>query len=129
MYRLKENEQVNPKTIEDAKNYKILANRDSMDDVWLRYSGFAKLETPTDVSTAIKMFFSKRADMIAFDDAVLKDEFKKAGYDDSGIEKVISLFNTPPYMALSLSTPDEILEKLRTAYDELLKENKIKLVN
>ncbi len=42
---------------------------------------------------------------------------------------MLPLFKTPPYMALSLSTSDDILKKLQKAYDALMKENIIKSVN
>ena len=129
LYRLKKNEQINPQTIEDAKNSTVVANLNSMDHVWLEHQGFAKLETPATVESAIRMFFNERVDMIAFDDAVIQDEFKNFGFDYAEVVQVMPLFETPPYMALSLSTSDEILEKMQKAYDELLEEQKINLVN
>ena len=129
LYRLKKNSHINPTNIEEAKKYTIGANDNSMDHIWLKFNGFTNLNTPSKVEHTIKMFFKDRFDMIAFDDSVLAAEFKNLGHDFSEVVQVLPLFKTPPYMALSLSTSDKILEKIQKAYDILLKENKIKLVN
>lgn len=129
LYRLKSKPQVNPASVEEAKNYSIVANQDSMDHLWLQSSGFTKVSTPPKVENAVRMFFGGRVDMIAFDDAVIQQEFTKFGFDPADAVRVMPLFTTPPYMALSLATPDEVLHKLQKAYDELMREGKIKLVN
>ncbi len=126
LYRLKKNTHINPKTIKEARQYSIVVNKDSMDHLWLKHEGFTKLELPPKVENSINMFFHGRADMIAFDQAVMKEEFSKLGYNVNEVVRIMPLFKTPPYMALSLSTSDTILKKLQTAYDQLLKEKKIK---
>lgn len=129
LYRLKKNKHINPITIEEAKKYRIGANKNSMDHLWLEHNGFTILDTPPKVGQTIKMFFAGRFDMIAFDDAVMEAEFKNFGFDHTEADHVLPLFKTPPYMALSLSTSDDILKKLQKAYDALMKENIIKSVN
>lgn len=130
LYRLKDKESVNPKTVEEARAFSIVANNDSMDHTWLKDNGFTKLQTPAKVELSLRMFFSgERVDLIAFDDSVIDEEFKKFGFDKSKVVKVLPLFKTPPYMAVSLSTSDELLARLQKAYDELLAGKKIALVN
>ena len=129
LYRLKKSTQINPKNVEEAKALKVVANKDSMDHVWLEFNGFKQIHTPPQVEHAIRMIFAGRVDMIAFDDAVIKDEFKNFGFDANEVIQVMPLFKTPPYMAVSLTTSDEILQKLQKAYDELAGEGKIQLVN
>jgi len=129
LYRLKKNRHINPRTMNEAKKYSIVVNKDSMDHLWLKHEGFNNLELPPKVENSIHMFFHGRVDMIAFDTSVMKEEFSKLGYNVNDVVQVIPLFRTPPYMALSLSTSDKILKKLQAAYDQLLKEKKIKPVN
>lgn len=130
LYRLKSKEEVDPKTIEEAKAFSVVANNDSMDHIWLKDNGFTKLQTPSRVELSLKVFFSgERVDLIAFDDSVMEEEFKKFGYDRSKVVKVLSLFKTPPYMAVSLSTSDEMVTRLQNAYDDLISAKKIALVN
>lgn len=81
LYRLKKNKHINPKTIEEARAYKIVANLNSMDHLWLENQGFKNLQTPAKVKNAIWIFFYPRVDMIAFDSSVIKDEFKNFGFD------------------------------------------------
>jgi polar amino acid transport system substrate-binding protein len=130
LYRLKSQESIAPKTIDEAKKYRVVANLDSMDHQWLAANGFSLLETPPKVENSVKMFFKgDRVDLIAFDDSVIEEEFKKFGFDPGDVVKVLPLFKTPPYMAVSLGTSDIVLTRLQKAYDELLKARKIKLVN
>jgi polar amino acid transport system substrate-binding protein len=129
LYRLKKNVHINATTIEQAKKYTIGTSNNTMDHIWLKGEGFTKLQTPARVEQAIKMFFNGRSEMIAFDDSVIVEEFNSLGFDQNDVVRVMPLIKTPPYMALSHSTSDDILEKLQKAYDILLTENKIELVN
>jgi len=129
LYRLKKNKHINPTTIEHAKRYIIGTSINSMHHIWLKNEGFSKLETPARIEHCIKMFFMGRSEMIAINDSVIKEEFNNLGFDHNDVERVMPLFSSSPYMALSISTPNDIHDKLKKAYNELLKGNKIKLVN
>lgn len=129
LYRLRAREDIKIDNLEAAKQFVIATNSNSMDHIWLQHHEFPNLETPSRVEHAVKMFFHGRTDLIAFDSAVLKDEFTRLGFDPAEVVEVMPLFNTPPYMAVSTGTPDAIVERLQTAYDELLKENAFELVN
>ena len=100
-----------------------------MDDVWLKFQGFKNTEHPSTVASTISQFFNGRVDMIAFDSSTMGEEFKNAGKDTNQVEKVMDLFQTPPYMAISLQTSDELLQKVENSYNELIKKGEIKLVN
>lgn len=129
LYRLKSKPQVMANNLEEAKQLLISTNRDSMDHLWLTNNGFTQLETPSKVSSAIHMFFNHRVDAIAFDNTVMESEFEKNGYQVEEVEPILQLFTTPPYMAVSPSTSDEIVKKIQKSYDELMEQNAIKLVN
>ena len=129
LYRLTAKSKINPKALQDVKKYQLAANENSMDHLWLKYNGFDNVSTPPQVENTIRMLFAGRIDMIPFDDSVIESEFTHFGFKTADVVKVLPLFKTPPYMALSLNTPDSILIKLQKAYDELLKSHKIKLVN
>ncbi len=128
LYRLKNNTKIAPKTLDEAKHFRIVTNKDSMDELWLTANGFNNLERPSRVEIAIKMFFGKRADLIAFSEVTMKDEFIKLGFKVEDAEMVLPLFKVLPFMALSLSTNDDVVKKIQKAYDDLLKEKKITLV-
>lgn len=113
LYKLKTNNKIHISSIEEAKKYNITTNKDSMDENWLTFKNFKNLQITSRVDKAIKLFESKRADLIAFDDVVMNAEFKSAGVNPDIAEKVIELFKTPPYLAFSLTTPHEVVEKFR----------------
>lgn len=115
LYRIKGNTKVNPKNIEEAKKFSIVTNRDSMDDVWLTFNNFTKLEKPANVTDSINMILGKRAELLSFDEVTLEAELKAAGHTPEELEHVLTLFETPPYLAASLKTSDKILKKIRAA--------------
>jgi len=127
LYRLKSQKNVHIETIADAKKYYIITNLNSMDHIWLKENGFTKLQIPSAVENALKMIFGKRAPLIAFDSTVMQKECQNAGYDPGDLVKVIQLFKTPPYMALSKQTSDKIFQQLKNSYDQLNKSHKINL--
>ena len=129
LYRLKRNTHIAPRNLDEAKAYRILANQDSMDHLWLKSKNFPHLETPPTVENAIMMFFKGRADLIAFDSSVMKEEFTKFGFSVDDVVPAMPLFQTPPYMAVSPSTSDAVLLKLQKAFDGLKAEGQIEPVN
>ncbi len=129
LYRLKKNPHVNPTDLGQARQYQVITSTDSMDHLWLRYNGFTLLHAPGTVEQMIKMFHKNRADMIAIESISMADEFNHYGFDASQVVPVMPLFTAPPYIAVSLSTSDEMVEKLRKAYDTLLLAHKITLIN
>jgi polar amino acid transport system substrate-binding protein len=125
LYKLKGKGNISSLTLEEAKRYSIGTNNESMDHIWLKNNGFPTLYYPSKVEQVIRMFFSERFDFIAFSSATLDDEFLSAGFDSRSAISVLKLFETTPHMAVSLSTSDEVLEKLQQSYDALLRENLI----
>jgi len=129
LYRLKSEKKVHVRTLADAKKYYIITNFNSMDHIWLKENGFTKLQISSAVEKAVKMIFGRRAKFIAFDSSVMEKECLNAGFAPGDLEKVLPLFKTPPYVALSNQTSDKILNKLSKSYKQLYKERKINLVN
>lgn len=115
LYRIKGNSKVNPKTVEEAKKFSIVTNIDSMDDVWLTFNNFTKLEKPATVTDSFNMIFGKRTELLSFDEVTLEAELKAAGHTTDELEHVLTLFETPPYLAVSLKTSDKILKKIKAA--------------
>ncbi len=129
LYRLKGNQNAMPQTIEEAKQFLIVANANSMDHLWLADKGFHNLMTPRTLEQSVKMFVKGRAPLIAIDDHSIMSEFSDILHERDMFVKVMPLFSAPPFMALSNATDDSILLKLQRAYDALLAEGQIDLVN
>ena len=100
-----------------------------MDHIWLEANGFKNLDISQQVVSCIKKIFAGRAPLLIFNSSNIDEEFANAGFDAKDVEIVLQLFQTPPYMALSLSTDNEILIKIQNSYDELLAEGKILLID
>lgn len=129
LYRLKTTLDTMPTTLEEAKNFVIVTNANSMDHLWLSDNGFDKLLTPRTLEQTVDMFIKGKAPLIAIDDNSIIAEFSEVIEQRSKFVKVLPLFNAPPFMALSNSTDDATLIKLQKAYDALLAEGEIELVN
>lgn len=129
LYRLKTNPHINPLSLEQARDYQVVTNRDTMDHLWLQSHDFKRLQTSSTIEHIVRMFFKGRGDMLAFNDRTLEAEFGHFGFDPKAVVPVMPLFKTPPYMAVSLGTSDLLVEKLQHAYDVLMQENKIQLVD
>lgn len=129
LFRLKSNTSPMPTTLQQAKAYPVVSNINSMDHLWLVHNGFTKVQTPILLEQSIKMFFRKRVPLIAIDESSMSVEFAHVGMDTSKVVKVMTLFSAKPYLAASLGTDDKIIKKLQRAYDELLREKLIELVN
>jgi polar amino acid transport system substrate-binding protein len=129
LYRLQKNSHINPVTIEAAKQYQIVTNIDSMDHLWLKENGFNKLLVPPAIEQGLRMFYKGRGDMMAFDNISMYPESKNVGQDSTRLVEVMPLFKTPPYIAMSLVTSSKLIEKITQAYDALVLEGKIKMIN
>ncbi len=131
LYKLRSNKELRLRTLKEAKEFNgnILTNVNSMDHIWLEANGFNNLDISQKVVSSIKKFFAGRAPLIIFNNNNLDEEFASAGFDARDAELVFPLFQTPPYMALSHSTDNEILKKIQNSYDELLAEGKILLID
>lgn len=127
LYRLKGKDKIVLNSIDDAKEYMIVTNRDSMDHLWFESNGFTKLYLTPTIERTIHLFLRGRVDFISFDNRSIKHEFENLGLDPGQAVLVLPVFQMPYYMALSPSTSDIILETLQKAYDELLAERRITL--
>lgn len=66
---------------------------------------------------------------MAFDNISMYPESKNVGQDSTRLVEVMPLFKTPPYIAMSLVTSSKLIEKITQAYDALVLEGKIKMIN
>jgi len=131
LYKLRKNTNIRFRTLKEAREFegKILTNLNSMDHLWLEANKFKNLDVASRVEDSIKKLYGGRAPLIIFNNANIDEEFKSAGFDARELELVLPLFQTPPYMALSPSTDNRILEKIQKAYDALLKTGRLKLTD
>ncbi len=126
LYRLKKNDDITPTALGEAKKYKIGSKKNSAEHIWLMSQGVADVVTSVELEGNIKKLFNGEVDLIIGASNIITT-IKKAGFDSDEAVAVLPLFQTTPYMALSLSTSDEVLKKIQQSYDDLVKDNKIKI--
>ena len=129
LYKLKDRTDIVVSSLEDAKNYSIVTQRDSMIHHWLSNREFPKILLVGMRDYAVRTFINGRSDLLAFNERDTETELIYYGVDPGRVQKLLRLFDTPSYMALSTSTSDKVLLQLQNSFDELLKSKSIKLID
>jgi len=123
MYKLKGRPEVKASTLEDLKAYKLGGIRDGARTMYLKKEGLT-VEEATDDASNIKKLQSKRIDAFPIDEPNLVYLSEKNGVDFDSMERLLKLekMSGGLYMAFSLKTADETVEKCRAALDSMLKD-------
>ena len=130
LYKLSERKDIIINTLDDAKKYQIGVIRKSVYHQFLTKHGFLdNLQVVAKQGLNHKKLLTKRIDLWAEGESNLQAEIKGKIPNDSfcRFEKAFLLFSSPYYMAFSKSTPDEIVDKVKSAFDQLKNEAAIKL--
>ena len=129
LYKLAERKDIIINTLDDARKYQIGVIRRSMYHQFLTKHGFTNnLQIVAMQGVNHKKLLVKRIDLWAEGENNLHAEIKGKIPNDSfdRFEKAFLLFSHAYYMAFSKSTPDEIVDKVKNAFDQLKKEEAIK---
>lgn len=124
LYKLKERSELRLSSLEDAKQYKISVVRDSIVHEYLLKHGFApdkNIDVQANPDTCMKLLFAKRVDFLfgeEFENAV---EIKALGFAPDSLEEALRLseLNAEFYVAVSKQTPEETVQRLRQAFEEI----------
>ena len=117
-------------SIEDARQYKVGVERASYYYDFLVLNGFKKenIHIVTRPSQYMKMLIADRLPLILLDESRLSIEAEKVKLAPNSFEKALFAFNVTENMAFSKTTPLNLVEKVRNAYQELVREGKIRTV-
>lgn len=123
LYKLKSRPEINASSLEDLKPYKLGGIRDGARTMYLRKEGLAVEEANDDASN-IKKLQSRRIDAFPIDEPNLVYLSQKNGVDFDSMERLIKLekMSGGLYLAFSLNTADDIVEKCRTALNAMVKD-------
>jgi polar amino acid transport system substrate-binding protein len=88
LYRLRSNKELNPTTIEKARSYPIIAQRDSLDHLWLKSNGFKNIYLTPDVSQIVQLLLRGSRSLIVYSNIALPVEIKKQG---GSMEQVVAV--------------------------------------
>jgi len=125
IYKLKSNP-ITIKSIKDAKNYMVGTERGSYSHDLLVTNGLKKIYPVGTVEQLLQMLMLKRLTFFILDEERFLNEVEKLKLDPNLFEKALLAINVQEYMAFSKNTSPELVEKLRKAYQEIVKEGKIR---
>jgi len=114
-------------SLEQAKSYDIVMQRDSYNHDFLRLNQFndAKLFPVNKNDQIIQMLLAKRYPLILMTEEQLLDISEKKKIDLSLFEKALFAFEVKDYIAFNISTSPDLVKKVRNAYERLSAEGKI----
>jgi polar amino acid transport system substrate-binding protein len=114
---------------DDLKDYIIVVERASYTHDYLIDRGHDedKLVTVSRYSQIFKVLLHGRAQLFLLDDGAFKPEVLRSGFDPDLFQRSILAFTVTEYLATSLKTSDEMVEKIQLSYAELMKQGKIDL--
>lgn len=123
LYKLKNRPEIKANSLEDLKPYKLGGIRDGARTMYLRKEGLAIEEANNDASN-LKKLQSLRIDAFPIDEPNLVYLSQKHGVDFESMERLIKLekMSGGLYLAFSLNTADETVEKCRAALDTMVKD-------
>lgn len=134
LFKLKKRADITLQSLEDAKKYKIGVMKDSGNAQFLLSKGFEEgkqLEVTPMTSLNVSKLFAERIDLIASPEWWLLKEVTNRGFKAEDIEAafIFSQDRNPGlYMAFSKKTSDEIVNRVRTAFDQLKAEGLLEKV-
>lgn len=111
-------------SLEDAKGFKIGTTRNAAGHQFLLRRGFEDNKhvfAQDSNEQSVRLLFDERVDIESSVEWNFMYEAKKAGFSYNQIEKAWVLFENEGYIAFSLSTPDEVVEQVRSAFEEVKK--------
>ncbi|MGB0943287.1 MAG: substrate-binding periplasmic protein [Marinomonas sp.] len=129
LFKLSDSQKIKVSSLEEAKRYKIGVIKDSMGYLFLKNNGFSQAIVPvsTDQRLNLEHLLRGYVDLVAASDKSFTHITKQMGVDPDALTKAMTLFEFSPYMAFSLGTSQEIIDKVNKAYDELVEEGVIKV--
>lgn len=120
LFKLKANDKVKITNLEDAKSYVIGAQLGDVNYELLKSEGFKHIQAVPERSQTVKMLLRNRVDLVVGSYAILNEEFNKVGAEFELIEPLIPFKTSNPYMAISNQTSDELVNKIKAAYQRLV---------
>lgn len=128
LFKLKDREDIQVSKLEDARQFKVGAVKDSMGYLYLKKNFFASLvPVSTDQHVNLDHLLKGHVDLITASEKNFVYSAKQVGVDPDALSKVMTLFEFSPYMAFSLGTSQVIIDKVNRAYDELVEEGVIEV--
>lgn len=124
-YRLASRDDIQARTLEDVKNYRVGTSTESAVEDYLRESGFSKLQSVFAVSKLFKMMDRRRVDLFVSTEANIKAHEVAGRFPVGHYAPVFETMRAGTFMAFGPDVDVDVLERIREAYQALLAEGAI----
>lgn len=123
LYKLKGRPEIKANALADLKPYRLGGIREGVRTMYLKKEGLS-VEEATDDASNLKKLQSRRIDAFPIDAPNLVYLSERNGIDFDSMERLLKLekMSGGLYMAFSLKTPDETVDKCRAALDGMVKD-------
>lgn len=132
LYKMRSRKDIQVKTLEDAKKYRIGVVKDDLRAKYLIRHGFelgANLQEVANNGLNVKKLENDRIDLLPISFAALEGMCNTNKTDCTQYEAVFDLdIPVHLYMAFSLTTPDEVVERVRRSYAALRKSGDVRRI-
>lgn len=121
LYRLDERDDIVVDTLHDAGNYTIGVMRDDVRQQYLQGKGFKRLVVSAQWIDNFNKLLNRQVDMVPLTEDDAGSLCAQARFDCAGLRKILTLdeASTGLYMAYSLATPDDTVERTRAAFEKI----------
>lgn len=135
LYKLSQRKDINVKTLEDAKRYRLAVTRDDITHLYLLSRGFQEgvhlyLPETTDSMLNLLVNRSNEIDLVLVNETILRYRLQESGLDPRLFVKLIDLPELPLdfHLACSLNTSPELVQNLRAALVQLKQDGRFKSI-
>ena len=130
LYKLKERTDVKVETLDDARQYIVGVVNDDVRAQFLQNEGFAESREGPGLQITVKdennlhKLVAGRIDLFPIDELACAHLAKRCEVDFAALEKTcrIDQLSSGLYVAMSMSTPDELVERCRAAMEDIKKD-------
>lgn len=121
LYKLRYRADIQARTLEAARNYTIGVMRDDLRHQYLQQQGFTRLVVSAQTLENFAQLVNRKVDLVPLSESGAETQCRNARFDCAGLEKVLPLDNltTGLYMAYSLGTPPDVVQRTQAAFMQL----------
>ncbi|MCW7541711.1 transporter substrate-binding domain-containing protein [Aquabacterium sp. A7-Y] len=121
LYKLKERKDVVVSSLQDARSYSVGVVRDDLRHQYLKSRGFAKVVVSAHNIDNFRKLVSRQIQLIPLPENDALSLCQEAGVNCADLERVLTLdeLTASLYMAYGMSTPDQVVERTRAAFQKL----------
>jgi len=121
LWRLKSNESVNVRSLDEAKKYTMAVPKDDQQHHFIRKNGFSNVYVTSNFDSALKMLYANHVDLVMGPESSIYYRLKELSLDYSALEKAYDLGQKwgELSIAFSVNTSDEVVKKFQDVFQEM----------